>query len=211
MQGGSTDDLIGGARPMIELLEIRPGDLSGDLASAVYRLLRDAFPDDGPDEGDYYRKLGSPEVAVVVRDGLQVCGHLGIYTREVEVGNETLRIGMLGGIVVTPDRRQRGYCRLLVRRAHEHLKERRIPFSILFAYEPAYTRAAVTSSCKIRRISSSPMGRRGLLFIVEACTLSSRKGAGQIDCSICAARPCEWRTSAALRSHADWAFAPEQS
>jgi predicted acetyltransferase len=121
---------------MIELLEVRPDDLSGGVASAVHGLLRDAFPDDGPNEGDYYRKLGPPEVAIVLRDIPQVCGHLGLYTREVDIGNETLAIGMLGGIVVAPDRRLRGYSRLLVRHAHELLKERRIPFSILFAYEP---------------------------------------------------------------------------
>jgi predicted acetyltransferase len=125
-----------GVRPMIELLEVRPDDLSGGLASAVYRLLRDAWPEDGPNEGDYYRKLGPPAVAIVLRDGPQVCGHLGLYTREVEIGNETLEIGMLGGVVVVPDRRRRGYSRLLVRHAHEYLKERRIPFSILMAYEP---------------------------------------------------------------------------
>jgi predicted acetyltransferase len=121
---------------MIELFEVRPDDLSGDLASAVYRLLRDAFPEDGGNEGDYYRKLGPPEIAIVLRDGPQIFGHLGVYTREVEIGNETLEIGMLGGVVVAPDRRRRGCSRLLVRRAHERLKERRIPFSILCAYEP---------------------------------------------------------------------------
>jgi predicted N-acetyltransferase YhbS len=122
--------------PMIKLLEVRPDDLSGDLASGVRKLLRDAFPEDGPNEGDYYRTLGAPEVAMVLRDGPQVFGHLGLYTREVEIGNEALEIGMLGGIVVAPDRRRRGHSRVLVRHAHEQLKERRIPFSILFAYEP---------------------------------------------------------------------------
>jgi len=43
---------------------------------------------------------------------------------------------MLGGIVVATDRRRRGHCHALVQHAHEHLKERHIPFSILFAYEP---------------------------------------------------------------------------
>jgi len=121
---------------MIELLANRPDDLSGDLASGVHKLLREAFPEEGPNEGDYYRALGEPEVAIVLRDGPQVFGHLGLYTREVQIGNETLAIGMLGGIVVAPDRRLRGYSRALVAHAHEYLKRRRIPFSILFAYEP---------------------------------------------------------------------------
>jgi|HubBroStandDraft_6_1064221.scaffolds.fasta_scaffold174219_2 predicted acetyltransferase len=122
--------------PMIDLLEVQPDDLSGDLATGVHRLLRDAFPEDGPHEGDYYRALGAPEVAIVLRDGPQVVGHLGLYTREVKIGNEVLKIGMLGGIVVAPDRRRQGHSRVLVRHAHELLKARRIPFSILFAWEP---------------------------------------------------------------------------
>ena len=121
---------------MIKLLEVRPGDLSGDLASGVHRLLRDAFPKCGPNEGDFYRTLGAPEVAIVLSVGSQVFGHLGLYTREVQIGNETLEIGMLGGIVVAPDCRRQGHSRVLVRHAHDHLKERHIPFSILFAHEP---------------------------------------------------------------------------
>jgi predicted acetyltransferase len=121
---------------MIELLEVRPDDLSGDLESGVHKLLRDAFSKVGPNEDDYYRMLGAPEVAMVLRDGPQVFGHLGLYTRPVQIGNETLEIGMLGGIAVAPDLRRRGYSRVLIRHAHEHLKKRRIPFSILFADEP---------------------------------------------------------------------------
>ena len=118
---------------MAKLLEVRPPDLRGEFASGVHKLLKDAFPDEGPDEGDDYRAPGAPEVAMVLCDGLRVFGHLGLYTREVEIGSEALEIGMLGGIAVAPDRRRRGYSSVLVRRAHEHLKARRIPFSILCA------------------------------------------------------------------------------
>jgi hypothetical protein len=38
--------------------------------------------------------------------------------------------------LLAPDRRRAGYSRVLVRHAHEHLTERHIAFSILFAYEP---------------------------------------------------------------------------
>ena len=73
---------------------------------------------------------------MVLRDGPLVFGHLGRYAREIRIGSETLEIGMLGGIAVTPDRRRGGYSRALVRHAHERLTQRHIPFSILFAYEP---------------------------------------------------------------------------
>jgi predicted N-acetyltransferase YhbS len=121
---------------MIELLEVRPDDLSGNLASGVHTLLRDAFLEDGPSDADYYRAVGAPGVAMVLRDGPEVIGHLGLYTREVGIGSKALEIGMLGGIVVATERRRTGYSRVLVRQAHEHLTERNIPFSILFAYEP---------------------------------------------------------------------------
>lgn len=121
---------------MIELLEVRPDNLGSGLASGVLVLLRNAFPEDGPNEGDYYRAVGAPEVAIVLRDGPIVFGHLGLYTREVSIGDENFEIGMLGGIAVSPDRRRKGYSRVLVQHAHEHLAKRNIPFSILFAYEP---------------------------------------------------------------------------
>jgi hypothetical protein len=58
---------------MIELLEVRPDDLgSSGLASGALVLLRDAFPEDGPNEGDYYRAVGAPAVAMVLRDGPMV-------------------------------------------------------------------------------------------------------------------------------------------
>jgi hypothetical protein len=55
--------------PMIKLFDVRRDELIGDLASSVHGLLRDAFPEDGPDEGDYYRAVGAPEVAVILSDG----------------------------------------------------------------------------------------------------------------------------------------------
>jgi predicted acetyltransferase len=47
-----------------------------------------------------------------------------------------LEIGMLGGVVVAPEQRRKGYSRILVRHAHEQLRDRLIPFSILFANNP---------------------------------------------------------------------------
>ena len=106
---------------MIRLFEVRRDELIGDLALSVHRFLRDAFPEDGPDEGDYYRAVGPPEIAVILRDGPLFFGHLGLYTREVTIGRESLKIGMLGGIAIAPDRRRMGFSRALVQHAHEHL------------------------------------------------------------------------------------------
>lgn len=111
---------------------------------------------------------------------------------------------MLGGIVVAPDRRRQGHSRVLVRHAHELLIERHIPCSILFAYEPRYRKALATCLCKMCRVSFGPMRHRGLWFIAEACTLNSRRDAGQISYSICAAASAEslrWRSRSFRSRH----------
>ena len=121
----------------MELLDVDPHNLADvDLASQIHALLSDTWPEDAPHEGDYYRTHGAPTAVVILRQAQNVLAHLAIYERQVGIGSETLEIGMLGGIVVAPEHRRRGYSRLLVRRAHERLQARSIPFSILFAYKP---------------------------------------------------------------------------
>ena len=63
-------------------------------------------------------------------------GHLAVHQHQVKMGDEVLTIGMIGAVAVAPDHRRRGHCRLLLRRAHDDLRARLIPFSILFAFEP---------------------------------------------------------------------------
>jgi predicted acetyltransferase len=121
----------------VEILDFAPDDLRADLAARTHALLYDIWPEDAPNEGDYYRTHGAPTTVVILREAQDVLAHLAIYERQVSLGSETLEIGMLGGIVVAPEQRRRGHCKLLVRHAHERLKSRNIPFSILFAYEPA--------------------------------------------------------------------------
>ena len=121
---------------MLELLTLNPKSLQGHLATEVHRLLRHTFPDDGPNEGDYYQAVGLPETALVLRDDFRVFGHLGIYARDVEIGGDPQKVGILGGIAVAPDRRRVGHARMLIGRAHEHLRRLGLEFSILFAFEP---------------------------------------------------------------------------
>jgi predicted acetyltransferase len=91
---------------------------------------------DAGNEGDYYRTVGVPTVIVIPSQAPDVIGHLAIYERSVDIGSERLDIGMLGAIVVAPEQRRRGHNRVLIRHAHDRLKGRCLPFSILFAYEP---------------------------------------------------------------------------
>ena len=73
---------------------------------------------------------------MILREATEVLAHLTIYERQVGIGSEMLEIGMLGGIVVVPEHRRRRHSRVLIGHAHERMKGRHIPFSILFAYEP---------------------------------------------------------------------------
>jgi predicted acetyltransferase len=121
---------------MIQLFEFPSDDLDGDLAARVHALLSNTWPEDAPNEGDYYRTYGSPTAVVILREGVDVLAHLAVYLREVSIGNEALEIGILGGIVVAPEHRRKGHSRALVRHTHEWLQRRQIPFSILFTHEP---------------------------------------------------------------------------
>ncbi len=129
----------------MEFVETNRVDLCGELESSVQGLLKEAFPDSAwarsnfpgmTDNSDYYTFYGTPAIIVILREGRQVIGHLAAYRREVEIGCEPLEIGIIGGVAIAPAHRGKGHSRALVQRAHAYLKERSIPFSILFAHEP---------------------------------------------------------------------------
>lgn len=96
---------------MMELLELTPDDLGGDLASRVHELLNDAWPEDTPNEGHYYRTRGAPTTILILRRAPHVLAHVRLYERQVAIGTEKLIIGMLGGFVVSLEQRRKGYCR----------------------------------------------------------------------------------------------------
>jgi predicted acetyltransferase len=116
--------------------EISRDALRGDLETMVQALLNEAFPEGSSTDGDYYALHGVPDRILIAREARQVVGHLAVYRRQVKMGSDVLEIGMIGAVAVAPDRRRRGHCRRLLRRAHEYLQARSIPFAILFAYEP---------------------------------------------------------------------------
>jgi predicted acetyltransferase len=118
----------------VQLIETTRAALDGELEAKVLRLLGETFFDDAAT--DYYARLGIPATILILRDGQEVAGHLALYRRDVGILDEQIEIGLLGGVAVAPDRRGRGNSRTLVRRAHARLRERSIPFSILFAFEP---------------------------------------------------------------------------
>ncbi len=129
---------------MMELLDFAPDDLGDDLAARIHTLLHSTWPEDAPNEGDYYRTHGAPATVVILRQAQDVVAHLAIYQRQVGVGSETLEIAMLGGIVVAPEQRRRGHSR----------------FSILFAYEPA---VYVSSGYKLMQNATRFVDADGIL------------------------------------------------
>ena len=119
----------------MELLKRSAADLGGSLASEVYALLDEAYPD-RPGDQDYYVEYGTPPLIVILRDRGRAVGHLALCQREVGIGAETLSIGMIGDVAIAPDYRRLGHTRALFAHAHAHLTSQSLPFSVLFAYEP---------------------------------------------------------------------------
>jgi hypothetical protein len=119
---------------MVELIETTRAGLAGPLEAKVQRLLGETFFNDA--SVDYYARLGIPTTILILRDGPEAVAHLALYRREVGILDEDVEIGMIGGVAVAAPRRGEGHCRALVQRAHAHLRERAIAFSILFAFEP---------------------------------------------------------------------------
>ena len=119
---------------MLELNETTWGSLSGAIGANVQRLLGEAFFEDA--SVDYYARMGIPTLILILKDGLEVIGHLALYRREVVIGDENIEIGMIGGVVVAPAHRGQGHSHTLVQRAHAYLREQAVPFSALFALQP---------------------------------------------------------------------------
>lgn len=128
---------------MIELHKSGHIDSTSAFASDVRGLLNDAFPEGAPDELTYYySRHGLPDATLVLTCGEHVVGHLALYEREIRIGDEALRAGLLGEIAIAADHRRKGLAHRLVRAAHDELRATSIAFSILFAFEPP-----VYSSC----------------------------------------------------------------
>jgi len=118
----------------VELIETTRAGLTGPLETKVQGLLGEAFFDGAP--VDYYARLGIPTAILILVDGPQVVGHLALYRRVVGISDKDVEIGIIGGVAVAPAYRRRGHCRALMESAHAWLRQRGIPFSLLFAFQP---------------------------------------------------------------------------
>ncbi len=123
---------------MIELIVISHVRAGDPYEADVRGLLNDAYPEGAPDElAQYYACHGHPDATLLVQADRRIVGHLAIYERRIKIGGEEVMAGLVGEVAVAADHRGRGHARALVERAHVHLRQRSIPFSILFAFEPS--------------------------------------------------------------------------
>jgi len=125
---------------MAELIEMSRAELADSLEAQVQAFIRQAFPDDPAAERDYYAPYEPSEMILVLREGrpeeLRVIGHLVAYRRAIAIGDEPVEIGMIGGVAIAPGHRRQGHCRALVEHTHARFRQRGLPFSLLFAFEP---------------------------------------------------------------------------
>jgi predicted N-acetyltransferase YhbS len=117
---------------------LQRAELGGETERAVQRLLTTAFPDF---TGVYYARQ-EPERIVLLWDGDVLIGHATAYVRTVQLGDEDVTIGLVGDVAVDPRLQRRGHARRLVREAHALFAERSLPFSVLFAFDPARYRSS---------------------------------------------------------------------
>jgi len=107
---------------MLELIKTSRIEDRSEFAAQVDALLNAAFPDGAPNERSaYYSRHGVPTTSMLLSDGGRAVGHLAIYERDIKIGEEALRVGLLGEIAIAADRRGAGLARRLVREAHEDL------------------------------------------------------------------------------------------
>jgi len=85
---------------------------------------------------------GCSRVIVLLTDADKLIGHIAAYIRQVRLCDEAVKIGLIGGIVVDPNFRSRGYSKRLLQEAHDIFIEANLPFSVLVAYEPERYRTA---------------------------------------------------------------------
>ncbi|WP_315745388.1 MULTISPECIES: GNAT family N-acetyltransferase [unclassified Bradyrhizobium] len=122
---------------MIELIPISHVRAGDPYETDVRELVNEAFPEGAPDElGQYYARHGHPHATLLVRSDERIVGHLAIYERQIRCGAEEVTVGLIGEVAVAASHRGRGHARALVDNAHGYLRQRQIPFSILFAFEP---------------------------------------------------------------------------
>jgi N-acetylglutamate synthase-like GNAT family acetyltransferase len=122
----------------MKLLRTEPRALSGALHAQVDTLLRTAFDLKGP----YDYGPDRAEVVLLLDDNGKAIGHAATYRRPISIGDETVSVGMIGGVAIDQAERRRGHVRRLMAEVHRHFAAEALPFSLLFAFVPAVYRSS---------------------------------------------------------------------
>ena len=122
----------------MRLMQTASEALPADLTAQVDTLLRVCFDltapyDYGPDRA---------EIVLALDDAGKVVGHAAIYRRPISIGNETVAVGMIGGVAIAAAERGRGHVRTLMAEIHRQFAAEALPFSLLFAFVPAVYRSS---------------------------------------------------------------------
>lgn len=121
----------------MQMVQSTIAELPADLLVQARTLVCEAFSE----PVDTYGCL-DPTAVLLAVDESKVVGHSFLYERSVVLGDRGLQLGMIGDVAVSTERRSEGLCKMLLRSAHAHFRERSIDFSVLFAFEPPIYRSS---------------------------------------------------------------------
>jgi predicted GNAT family N-acyltransferase len=122
----------------MKLLRTEPKALSATQHAQVDTLLRGAFDLPGP----YDYGPDHAEVVLLADDADNIIGHAATYRRAISIGDETVTVGMIGGVAIDAAERGRGHVRVLMAEIHRQFAAEALPFSLLFAFVPAVYRSS---------------------------------------------------------------------
>jgi hypothetical protein len=122
----------------MKLLRTEPQALSAALHAQVDTLLRAAFDLPGP----YDYGPDRAEVVLLADDGDKIIGHAATYRRPISIGDETVTVGLIGGVAIDAAERGHGHVRVLMAEIHRQFAAETLPFSLLFAFVPAVYRSS---------------------------------------------------------------------
>ena len=120
----------------MKLLRTEPEALSASLQPQVDTLLRSAFELTGP----YDYGPDRAGVMLLLDDDGRMVGHAATYRRVISIGDETVTVGMIGGVAIDAAVRGRGHVRRLLAEVHRRFAAEALR-PAAFAFVPAVYRS----------------------------------------------------------------------
>lgn len=140
-KGAKVDLLTAGAGMRIE---IRPGDTAWELAAPLFAAvwppeLRATF------SWAHVVWANAERRVLVWSDAGELVCHVGVYARQAKWGDDTIRIGGIGGVITRQDSRKQGYASAAMGVAVAELRTRKAPISRCW-YASRTTSASISAS-----------------------------------------------------------------